>query len=87
MIVYPLSGWAALSAYEFDFPIFFFGWNSVPGIVPSVQEGALFDYEFFADIHKLCWQFGAGLLGLHVVAALWHGFVRRDGVLERMLRG
>ena len=87
MIVYPLSGWAALSAYQFDFPIFFFGWDSVPGIVPSVKEGAPFDYEFFADIHKLCWQFGAGLLGLHVIAALWHGFVRRDGVLERMLRG
>lgn len=87
MIVYPLSGWAALSAYQFDFPIFFFGWDSVPGIVPSVKEGAPYDYEFFADIHKLCWQFGAGLLGLHVIAALWHGFVRRDGILERMLRG
>jgi len=87
MIIYPLSGWAALSAYEFDFPIFFFAWDSVPPIVPSVKEGALFDYEFFADIHVLCWQVGAALLALHVVAALWHQYVNRDGLLRRMLGG
>jgi cytochrome b561 len=87
MIIYPLSGWAALSAYEFDFPIFFFGWDSVPPIVPSVKEGASFDYPFFADIHKLCWQVGSVLLALHVFAALWHQYVQRDGLLMRMLRG
>jgi len=87
LLLYPLSGWAALSAYEFDFPIFFFGWDSVPGIVPSVKEGEGFDYPFFAGIHKLCWKIGAGVLGLHVIAALWHQYVRRDNVLRRMVRG
>ncbi len=85
MIIYPLSGWAALSAYEFEFPIFFFGWDSVPGIVPSVKEGEPFDYRFYADIHKWCWRVGGLLLGLHVAAALWHQFVLSDGVLDRML--
>jgi len=28
----------------------------------------------------------AGILALHVSAALWHRFVRRDGVFERMWR-
>lgn len=88
LLIYPLSGWAALSAYEFDFPIYFFGWDSVPAIVPSVKEGSsLFDYPFFAEIHKACWKIGAVVLGLHVVAALWHQWVRKDGVLGRMIHG
>jgi len=88
LIIYPLSGWAALSAYEFEFPIFFFGWDSVPGIVPKVAEGAgTFDYPFFADIHKACWRLGAVVLGLHVIAAVWHQWVQKDGVLVRMWKG
>jgi len=87
LIIYPLSGWAALSAYEFEFPIFFFGWDAMPGIVPSVKEGSGFDYPFFADIHRLCWRVGAGLLALHVVAAVWHHHVAKDGLLMRMWRG
>lgn len=87
MFIYPLTGWAALSAYEGDFPIYFFGWDSVPRIVPQVAEGSTFDYEFFGDIHKLLWKIGIGLLGLHIAGALWHQFVARDGVLKRMWIG
>ena len=87
MIIYPLSGWSALSAYEFEFPIFFFGWDNVPGIVPSVAEGEMFDYPFFAKIHRSLWRIGGVILGLHVTAALWHQFVAKDGVLRRMLKG
>lgn len=87
MIIYPLSGWSALSAYEFEFPIFFFGWDNVPGIVPSVAEGQMFDYPFFAKIHRSLWRIGGVILGLHVTAALWHQFVAKDGVLRRMLKG
>jgi cytochrome b561 len=87
LFIYPLSGWAALSAYEGEFPIYFFGWDSVPRLVPQVPEGAMFDYAFFADIHRACWKVGAGVLGLHVIAALWHQFVVRDGALRRMWSG
>jgi cytochrome b561 len=87
MILYPLSGWAALSAYEGEFPIFFFGYDSVPRIVPQVAEGDPFDYPFFAVIHRNAWRLGALILGLHVFGALWHQFVARDGVLRRMWRG
>lgn len=87
MIAYPLSGWAALSAYEGEFPIFFFGWDSVPRIVPQVIEGEPFDYPFFAEIHRSLWRIGGLLLGLHVIGALWHQFVAGDGVLRRMWRG
>lgn len=87
MFVYPLSGWSALSAYEGEFPIFFFGYDSVPRIVPQVTEGEPFDYPFFAEIHRAAWRIGAVILGLHVIGALWHQFVARDGILRRMLRG
>lgn len=87
MIVYPLSGWAALSAYEGEFPIFFLIWDSVPRIVPQVAEGEPFDYPFFAEIHRNLWRSGGLLLGLHVFGALWHQFVARDGTLRRMLKG
>lgn len=87
MFIYPLTGWAALSAYEGEFPIYFFGWDSVPRIVPQVAEGSTFDFEFFGEIHEFLWKIGAAVLGLHVGGALWHQFVRRDGILARMWRG
>ena len=87
MFIYPLTGWAALSAYEGEFPIFFFGWDSMPRIVPQVPEGATFDYEFFGDIHKNLWRIGGLILGLHILGALWHQYVAKDGILQRMWQG
>ena len=87
LIAYPLSGWASLSAYEGEFPIFFLGWDSVPRIVPQMPEDAFFNYEFFADIHRLCWKVGAAVLGLHVAGAVWHHRIAQDGVLHRMVSG
>ena len=87
MFAYPLSGWAALSSYEGEFPIFFFAWDSMPRIVPQVAEGQPFDYPFFAQIHRFGWRVGAFILGLHIFGALWHQFVAKDGVLKRMWRG
>jgi cytochrome b561 len=87
LFVYPLSGWAVLSAYDGEFPIFFFGFESMPGIVPQVAEGEAFDSNFFVTIHGNLWR-GAGLiLGLHVFGALWHQYVNRDGLMHRMWRG
>jgi cytochrome b561 len=87
LLIYPLSGWASLSAYEGEFPIFFLWIDEMPRIVPQVPEGSTFAYEFFAGIHRFCWKVGGGLLALHVGAALWHGLIARDGVLARMLPG
>lgn len=87
LVIYPLSGWAALSAYEGEFPIFFFGWENMPRLVPQAAADAFFNYEFFAGIHRWCWRMGAVVLGLHVFAALWHQLVLRDGVLKRMWNG
>jgi cytochrome b561 len=87
LIIYPLSGWASLSAYEGDFPIYFFGWDNVFRLVPQAAEDAVFNYEFFAQIHRFCWRVGLVILGLHLLGALWHQFVAKDGVLRRMWFG
>jgi cytochrome b561 len=87
LITFPLTGWSALSAYDGEFPIFFFGWENVPRIVPRVPEGAPFDADFFGEIHETCWKIGSGILGLHAIAALWHQYVLKDGLLRRMWKG
>jgi cytochrome b561 len=87
LIVFPLTGWAALSAYDGDFPIFFFGWDDVFRIVPQATEGSPFTSDLFGEIHETCWKIGAVILGLHVAAALWHEYVQKDGILTRMWRG
>ena len=86
LFAFPLSGWATLSAYEGEFPIFFFGWEHVPRIVPQAIDGSHAPYEFYAEIHEACWRIGAVVLGLHVLGALWHHVVAKDNVLRRMLQ-
>lgn len=87
LIVFPLTGWAALSAYDGEFPIFFFGWDNVFRIVPQATGDSPFTSDLFGEIHETCWKIGAAILSLHVSAALWHEYVKRDGVLRRMWRG
>jgi cytochrome b561 len=87
LLVFPLSGWAALSAYEGDFPIFFFGRDDVFRIVPQASPGSPFNSDLFGEIHESCWKVAAVILLLHISAALWHEHIRRDGVLSRMWRG
>lgn len=87
LFAFPVSGWAALSAYEGQFPIYFFGYDAMPRIVPQAVDGSHAPYELFAEIHETCWKVGAVVLALHVSAALWHHYVARDSILRRMLRG
>lgn len=90
LILIPWSGWTALSALA-DSPAFgpthiwFFGtdrllpriWTPLPFNDPS-------GYRRFGALHVWLLWAGLGLVLLHVASALWHHFVRRDGVLRRM---
>lgn len=77
MIGMPLAGWAILSA-EGD-PIPFFGLELPP--LTGVNEALAKQVE---ELHELGGTIGYWLIGLHALAALFHHYVLRDGLLSRM---
>ena len=76
LIVQPLTGWIATSAYRA--PVIVFGWFELPPIWPSEQ---LFSLHSLIGIAIAC------LAVAHVGAALYHHFVRKDRILMRMISG
>ena len=77
----PILGWVNASAR--DWTIGVFGVASLPHLVaPKARIGMQ-----AGDVHAfLAWTLLA-LVGVHAAAALYHYFVRRDSVLQRMLPG
>lgn len=53
----------------------------IPSPLPTSDRLA----EKFEDLHKLLASIFYWVIGLHVVAALWHHIVRKDNTLKRML--
>lgn len=47
--------------------------------------GAKYVSHAFAPIHRSLFYLGLGLVAVHAAAALWHQFVKRDGLLLEML--
>ncbi|MBB3315939.1 cytochrome b561 [Rhizobium sp. BK181] len=81
MIGMPLIGWAMMSAA--GYPIVLYGGLRLPAIVP--QSDSLHALLWSAHFY-LAFAFFALVL-MHLAAALFHGLVRRDGVLQTMLPG
>ena len=45
-------------------------------------------WRWTGDVHNSLAYYGMlTLIGLHIAAGLYHCFIRRDGVLQRMLPG
>lgn len=74
-----LIGWIATSAYGAAISVF--GLFTMPAIVEKDQSLAT---PLFTAHMVLAFVI-AGLLVLHIGAALYHYFIRKDGVLQRML--
>lgn len=92
MVALPLSGWLYASTQwresgPLAVPTLWFGWFEVPHLfgldeLPARLRAELSDE--LGDAHQwLAWAM-AGLLALHVAAALKHHFVERDAVLSSM---
>jgi len=81
MIVMPLIGWAMMSAAAY--PIVLYGGMGLPPILP--QSARLHALLWCAHFY-LAFAFFV-LVVMHLAAALFHGLVRRDGVLQTMLLG
>ena len=79
LIAQPIIGWVATSAYGAQISVF--GLFTLPAIV--AKDEALAKPLF--QVHELIGFAIAGLLVMHIGAALFHYFIRRDGVLQRML--
>lgn len=79
LLAMPLLGWAMTSAQ--GHPVRLFGLLALPplvGIDPDLAD----DLQDWHEWGAWCLM---GLVSLHIVAALWHHLVRRDGVLASML--
>jgi cytochrome b561 len=76
--IVPLTGWAYSSAA--GFPIVWFGVLPLPDFVGSDKALA----ELIKPLHKFSTFALAGLVVMHVAAALKHQFIDRDGLLARM---
>ncbi len=78
LIVQPLVGWIATSAYPAPVP--FFGLFNLPKIWPDNQPLA-------EQLYVVHWWLGILLalaIASHIGAVLFHYFVRKDGILQRM---
>lgn len=81
LLVLPILGWAAASAR--DWTVRLFDRVALPRLVPPDAK-----IGFVAgDVHVVLSWVLLGLVGFHVAAGLYHYFVLRDRVLQRMLPG
>ncbi|MFC5741889.1 cytochrome b [Dyella tabacisoli] len=81
MLAMPLIGWSMLSAG--NYPIVMFGAVHLPAIAPA--SPAL--YAFLRQAHTYLAFVLFAVFLLHLAGALFHGLIRRDGVLASMVHG
>jgi cytochrome b561 len=82
LFVVPILGW--INASWRGFPVMLFGLLEFPKLLSTRAPG----WGWTGDVHGLLANYVIlALVGLHVAAALYHYFVRRDRVLQRMLPG
>ncbi|MEO9130304.1 MAG: cytochrome b/b6 domain-containing protein [Sphingomonas sp.] len=80
LVALPILGW--LNASFRGYPVSLFGLFDMPKLLPTSAGG----WHWTGDLHVfLATYVFLALTGLHVLAALYHYFIRRDGVLQRML--
>ena len=81
LIVLPLTGWLAFGEVSAELPALagttIFGAMPVPAVP--------FTAGIFSDIHSLGSNLAMFLIGVHVLAALKHQFIDKDGIFGRML--
>lgn len=79
LLISPFLGWASASAHKL--PVTLFGLLALPELAAPAANWAL----TAGDIHGLMMWVLLAFIALHAAAALYHHFIRRDGVLRRML--
>lgn len=75
----PLLGWAGTSAFGAEIVVF--GLFTLPPILPHNEAVS----DVLLPIHRYTGFLMAGLVSVHIGAALMHAIILRDGVVWRML--
>lgn len=79
LFIIPFAGWAWANGVGWQVTAFWI--IPMPSIVPAGWQ-----YTWLAsDAHVYVSVLVCILIGLHVLASLWHWYFKSDGVLERML--
>ncbi len=78
ILLMPIIGWAATSAYPAPIP--FFGILDMPPLIGADRD---LSKQLFA-IHEWMSRGILALVGLHIAAALRHALIQKDGVFRRM---
>ena len=78
LIAMPIFGWLGTGAN--GFPVEFFNWKLPPILSKDKELGGL-----LMTMHTIFGWILAGLIGVHIAAALQHAFIKKDTVLSRML--
>ncbi|MEM6664954.1 MAG: cytochrome b [Pseudomonadota bacterium] len=81
LLVNPLVGWAATSAFGAKISVF--GLFTMPALIERDRELA----RSLFDVHEILGTAMLVLLGLHVLGALYHQFISRDAVFKRIVTG
>jgi cytochrome b561 len=81
LITQPIVGWIATSAYRAPIPVYFL--FEMP---PIWREDRAFSERMFT-VHAVIATLLAIAAAVHISAALYHHFGRKDEVLMRMVRG
>lgn len=81
LIILPVSGYVVLVHMKVDMSVI--GLFTVPTLfTPSVEDERLWAGAWY--VHYFAGWALAGLVGLHISAALYHQMVLRDGLIRRM---
>jgi len=90
IVMIPLTGWVMVSASPLGNPtnyFWLFDWPNLPFFHGLTRSQLKPYHETFEDAHVwLAWG-AIGLIPIHVAAALYHQFLRRDDVFRRMWFG
>jgi cytochrome b561 len=81
LVIQPFVGWAASSAYPA--PVIVFGLFDLPMIIGENRHLS----DQLVIVHRSIALVIACLVAVHIAAALYHHYARRDGVLMRMITG
>jgi cytochrome b561 len=79
ILAQPISGWAMSSAA--NYPVTLFGWFQFPALVAENHDL----HDSLEEVHEVLFFLMLAVAVVHILAALYHHFVLKDGVLRRML--